>query len=57
MKLDTLVKISIALAITASITMNVHFQTVNNNYYHEQETKINQTKYQNRETKIRDRKS
>lgn len=47
MKLDTIVKISIAIAITASLTMNIHFQTVNNNtinnYAQEQEIKINKT--------------
>ena len=47
LKLDTIVKISIAIAITASLTMNVHFQTVNNNtinnYAQEQEMKINNT--------------
>ena len=47
MKLDTIIKIAIAVTITASLTMNVHFQTVNNstinNYAQEQEIKINKT--------------
>ena len=47
MKLDTIVKISIAVAVTASLTMNIHFQTVNNNtinnYAQETDMKINKT--------------
>ena len=47
MKLDTIIKIAIAVTITASLTMNIHFQTVNNstinNYAQEQEIKINKT--------------
>ena len=47
MKLDTIIKVSIAIAITASLTMNIHFQTVNNNtinnYQQETESKINKT--------------
>ena len=46
-KLDTIVKISIAIAVTASLTMNIHFQTVNNNtinnYAQETDMKINKT--------------
>ena len=47
LNLDTIIKIAIAVTITASLTMNVHFQTVNNstinNYAQEQEIKINKT--------------